>query len=152
MAVLPLALAIRVIGTVIEDRFTELDTNRVANQLALVREDLDRQSASVATLLDALAETITADNQFRLATSGTRPDLASYLRDFAPRQMSLMNLDLLQIQASDGEVLSSGHFPHAHGQMDPRLLVLARFDRFAKTCEVVPFTIKRSERLKRCTG
>ncbi len=124
MAVLPLALAIRVIGTVIEDRFTELDTNRVANQLALVREDLDRQSVNVATLLDALAETITADNQFRLATSGTRPDLATYLRDFAPRQMSLMNLDLLQIQASDGEVLSSGHFPHAHGQMDPRLHVL----------------------------
>ncbi len=124
MAVLPLALAIQVIGTVIEDRFTELDTGRVANQLALVREDLDRQSTSVATLLDALAETITGDNSFRLAASGARPDLATYLRDFAPRQMSLMNLDLLQIQTSEGEVLSSGHFPHAHGQIEPRLPAL----------------------------
>ncbi len=121
LAVLPLALAIRVIGTVIEDRFTDLDTGRVANQLALARDDLDRQSLSVATLLDALAETITADNTFRLAVSGTRDDLNIYLRDFAPRQMSLMNLDLLQIQASSGEVISSGHFPSAHGQMDPRL-------------------------------
>jgi len=124
MAVLPLALAIRIIGTGIEDRFTELDTSRVANQLALVRDDLDRQSLTVATLLDALAETITTDNRFRLAVGDTRPDLRPYLRDFAPRQMSLMNLDLLQIQDSDGEVLSSGHFPHAHGQMDPRLPVL----------------------------
>jgi len=124
IAVLPLALAVRIIGSGIEERFTELDTARVTNQLAVVRDDLNRQSQTVATLLDALAETITADNTFRLAASGTRPDLHTYLRDFAPRQMSLMNLDLLQIQDAEGQVLSSGHFPHAHGQMDPRLPAL----------------------------
>ncbi len=124
LAVLPLGLAIRIIGTGVEERFTELDTGRVANQLALVQDDLSRQSQQISTLLDALAETITADNRFRLATSGTRPDLLPYLQDFAPRQMSLMNLDLLQIQDAEGLVLSSGHFPHARGQMDPHLPTL----------------------------
>ena len=121
MAVLPLVLAIRIIGSLVEDRFTDLDTARVAGQLAIARDDLGRQSADVAARLDALAETIEADNTFRLAASGTRPDLAPYLQDFAPRQMSLMSLDLLQIQDERGEVLSSGHFPHARGDIDPRL-------------------------------
>jgi len=124
MAVLPLALAIRLIGSSVEDRFTALDTDRVTNQLVLARDDLDRQSQIVSGRLDALAETITADNRFRLAVGEARPDLLSYLRDFAPRQMSLMDLDLLQIQDNKGQVLSSGHFPHAHGQMDPRLPTL----------------------------
>lgn len=124
MAVLPLGLAVRIISSGVEDRFTELDTGRVVNQLALVRDDLNRQSGQVSTLLDALAETIAADNRFRLAASGTRDDLRPYLQDFAPRQMSLMNLDLLQIQDAAGQVISSGHFPHAHGQMDPRLPTL----------------------------
>jgi signal transduction histidine kinase len=124
MAVLPLVLAIRIIGTGVEERFTELDTSRVANQLAIAGDDLDRQSLAVAARLDALAETISADNRFRLAVSGTRPDLSGFLRDYAPRQMSLMNLDLLQIQDQTGQVLSSGHFPHAHGEMDPRLPAL----------------------------
>lgn len=121
MAVLPLAIAIRVISGSIDERFTALDTARVTNQLALVQDDLDRQSQAVATLLDALAETIAADNEFRLAVSGVRPDLAGYLQDFAPRQMSLMDLDLLQIQDHSGRVLSSGHFPGAHGELDARL-------------------------------
>ena len=76
LAVLPLALAIRVIGTVVEGRVTDLDTERVADQLALARDDLTRQSAEVAVLLDALVETVRADNTFRLAVSGARPDLA----------------------------------------------------------------------------
>ncbi len=128
MAVLPLALAIRIIGASVDERFTALDTERVVSQLDLARDDLDRQSREVATLLDALAETIAADNTFRLAVSGTRPDLVSYLQDFAPRQMSLMDLDLLQIQDSTGAVLSSGHFPGARGDLDaklPRLLARA---------------------------
>jgi signal transduction histidine kinase len=124
MAVLPLVLAVRLIATTVEARFTELDTARVANQLAVVRDDLDRQGTEVGEGLDALAATILADNSFRLAVGGTRPDLDSYLLDFAPRQMSLMNLDLLQIQDARGKVLSSGHFPHAYGQLDPQLPVL----------------------------
>ncbi len=54
MAVLPLALAIRLIGSSVEDRFTALDIGRVTNQLALARDDLDRQSQAVSTRLDAL--------------------------------------------------------------------------------------------------
>jgi len=121
IAVLPLALAIKLIGSSTEERFTELDTARVTNQLALVRDDLTRQSFAVAAALDALAQTMTDDNRFRLALLNTDPDSDPYLRDFAPRQMSLMNLDMLQIQTAEGRVISSGHFPHSHGTMDPRL-------------------------------
>jgi len=74
IAVLPLALAIKLIGSSTEERFTELDTARVTNQLALVRDDLTRQSFAVAAALDALAQTMTDDNRFRLALLNTDPD------------------------------------------------------------------------------
>ncbi|MFT5233639.1 MAG: signal transduction histidine kinase [Candidatus Krumholzibacteriia bacterium] len=124
IALLPLALAIKLLGNSTEERFTELDTERVTNQLTLVRDDLTRQSFEVAAALDALAQTMTDDNAFRLAVLSDNPDRDTYLRDFAPRQMSLMNLDLLQIQTSSGRVISSGHFPHSRGTMDPHLPVL----------------------------
>jgi len=121
IAVLVQLLAIRIIGADVAERFTALDTARATDQLALLRQDLDRQSQTVATRLDALAATIADENRFRLAVSGTRPDLTSWLQDYAPRQMSLMSLDLLQIQDSTGRVLSSGHFSAAHGEVNRRL-------------------------------
>lgn len=124
IAVLPLALAIQLIGSSTKDRFTELDTDRVTNQLKLVRDDLARQSVAVATALDALAQSIVDDNQFRLAILNQDADHDTFLRDFAPRQMSLMNLDMLQIQTEAGRVISSGHFRHSQGMMDQRLPTL----------------------------
>jgi len=121
VALLAQMLAIRLIAADVEERLTALDTARADRQLALARQDFNSQSQDVAVRLEALAATMTADNRFRLAISGTRPDLASYLQDYASRQMSLMNLDLLQLQDDQGQVLSSGHFPGAHGEMEKRL-------------------------------
>jgi signal transduction histidine kinase len=78
----------------------------------------------LATLLDKLAETIADDNDFRLGTIGTSEDKRGYVLDFAPRQMSLMDLDMLLIQDDKGRTVSSGHFRDAYGELDPKLHTL----------------------------
>ena len=121
LAVLPLVLVIQSIRAAVQDRFTELDTARVDNQMQIVQDDLDRQNREMAVLLDNLAATITEDNEFRLAAVGGREDRRGYLLDFAPRQMALMDLDMLLIQDDRGRALSSGHFRSAYGVLDPNL-------------------------------
>jgi len=124
LAVVPLVVVIMTIRTSVQDRFTELDTARVEGQMGIVLDDLDRQSREVATLLDKLARTIVADNNFRLGTVGGREDLRGYVLDFAPRQMSVMDLDMLLIQDDTGRTVSSGHFRDAYGALDPELHTL----------------------------
>lgn len=121
LAVLPLVLVILSIRSAVEERFTAFDTARVENQMRIVQDDLDRQNREIAELLDNLAETLAEDNDFRLATVGGREDLHGYLLDFAPRQMALMDLDMLLIQDGQGMTLSSGHFRGAFGVLDPDL-------------------------------
>ncbi|MCP4574602.1 MAG: HAMP domain-containing histidine kinase [bacterium] len=121
LAVVPLATAILLLGRGVEDQFTEQDTARVEARVQLLLDDLDRRDARLAASLDALAETIAADNRFRLAALEQRDDLRSYLHDYAPRQLALMDLDLLFIQDDRDTVVSSGHFRDAHGEPLPRL-------------------------------
>jgi signal transduction histidine kinase len=129
LAVLPLVLVIMTIRSGVQDRFTELDTARVDNQIRIVRDDLTRQSHQLATLLDKLAETIDDDNDFRLGTVGENQDKRGYVLDFAPRQMSLMDLDMLLIQDDKGRTVSSGHFRNAYGALDPKLHTLLAHSR-----------------------
>jgi signal transduction histidine kinase len=124
LAVLPLVLVILTIRSGIQDRFTELDTARVDNQIGIVRDDLARQSAELATLLDKLSETIADDNDFRLGAIGGSEDKRGYVLDFAVRQMSVMDLDMLLIQDDQGRTISSGHFRDAYGALDPKLYTL----------------------------
>jgi hypothetical protein len=124
LAVLPLVLVILTIRSGVQDRFTELDTARVENQMGVVKDDLARQNRELATLLDKLAETLADDNDFRLGTLGGRQDKRSYVLDFAPRQMSVMDLDMLLIQDEEGRTVSSGHFRDAYGAIDPKLHTL----------------------------
>ena len=124
LAVLPLVLVILTIRSGVQDRFTELDTARVEDQIGIVRDDLARQSNELATLLDKLAETIVDDNDFRLGAVGGHEDKRGYVLDFAPRQMSLMDLDMLLIQDDEGRTVSSGHFRGAYGALDPKLHTL----------------------------
>lgn len=115
LAVIPLALAIGVIRSGVQDQMNELDLRRVEDRMQRVGEDLDRRSERLAQVLDALALGIDHDNRFRLALGQGREDLRPYLLDYAGRHMSLMDLDMLQIQAADGRILSSGHFREAFG-------------------------------------
>lgn len=121
LTVLPLVLVMQVVRSSVADRFTELDTRRVEDQIRIAREDLDSQGQRLTSLIEALNREINDDNRFRLAVTGAREDLRGYLVDFAPRHMSLMDLDLLLIQDQDGQVLSSGHFRGAFGLKEPDL-------------------------------
>jgi len=126
LAVIPLLVVTQAIRSAVTDRFTTLDSERVTAQIRVVLDDLDRQSSELAVLLDRLAETMSRDNDLRLGLGGD--DLhRAYVLDFAPRQMSLMDLDMLLIQDDRGRTLSSGHFRSAYGQLDPELArLLAR--------------------------
>jgi len=126
ITVISLTLMMQITRSSVTARFTELDTRRVEDQMRLTRQDLAARSDALEAALSSLASTIKADNRFRIALSG-RQDLKSYLVDFAPRHMSLMNLDMLQIQDEAGAIISSGHFKHSFGQVDaglPRQLAL----------------------------
>ena len=102
ITVIPLVLMMQITRTGVTDRFTQLDTRRVEDQMRLTRQDLAAKSQELSEMLASLGTTIGADNRFRLAVGGGRDDLKSYLVDFAPRHMSLMNLDMLQIQNEQG--------------------------------------------------
>ena len=124
LTVLPLLLVVQIIRSQVSDRFTELDTQHVVDQTNLVKSGLENRSDNVADRLDALAAKIDQDNRFRLATVAGHTDLLPYLRDYAGRHMSLMNLDMLQIQDRAGKVLSSGHHRGAFNLQDSHLPVL----------------------------
>ncbi len=129
ITVIPLILVMLITRNGVTSRFTDLDTRRVEDQMRLTRQDLTAKGAGLENMLTSLGAGITADNRFRLALIDQREDLKSYLVDFAPRHMSLMNIDFLQIQTADGKVISSGHFRHSIGQIDaalPRLLSLVQ--------------------------
>ena len=105
----------------VSDRFAELDSERVESQIRIVMNDLERQSEDVAIQLDRLAETMDADNDLRLGLAGAREDLREAVRDFAPRQMAVMDLDMLLLQDDTGRTLSSGHFRSSYDALDPAI-------------------------------
>lgn len=124
---LPLMVVMQITRGAVAQRFTELDSRRMADQMRLARQDLLDRSETLAARLQGLTETMAADNRLRRALLETDDDGTPppYLLDYAPRRMSLMDLDLLQIQDPGGRVLSSGHFRQSFGEeLDqlPRLL------------------------------
>ena len=124
LAIVPLVVAIIVVGAGFEDDFTARDTQRVEERLRLVLQGIEQQDEHIDGQLDALARAIAKDNRFRLAALADAPDLENYLRDYAPRRLDLMDLDMLLVQDPRGVVVSSGHFPGAHGELQPRLAEL----------------------------
>jgi signal transduction histidine kinase len=95
---------------------------RVAGLVAVIREDLQRQSTNIAARLADVAEAMADDNRLRGATLG---DLAGrgndrpYVLDYAGRAMRLAGLGVLQVQDDSGRIISSGHFRNAFDQVEP---------------------------------
>ena len=122
LTAVPLVLVVLIIHARVEARFTAQDTARVTQQTRVSLRALAQRSSDLAERLAALAEGIDQDNDFRLAVLAGRVDLRPYLRDYAGRTMSLMDLDMLQIVDPNGEVLSSGHHRSAFGQSATQLI------------------------------
>jgi signal transduction histidine kinase len=89
----------------------------IAADLSVRNQQLGRQ---LATLKNEIAD----DNDFRLAAVDKREDLRSYLLDYAGPAQELMGLDMLQIQDSNGLIVSSGHFRNEFGRDEPLLPLL----------------------------
>ena len=94
---------------------------RVDTVVQVIREDLERESAGVAQRLASLKDALLNDNRFRLAAVAGVESERDYLLDYAGTAMRLTGLSMLQIQDSDGTIISSGHFRNEHGRIEAGL-------------------------------
>lgn len=101
-------------------RLTGEYEGRVAALATVMETALQRESATVASRLDALASDLTGDNRFRLGLRGD-PATRKYILDYAGHAMRLSGLSLLQLQDSTGRILSSGHFRNEFDRLQPEL-------------------------------
>src|SRR5262245_43315920 len=121
IVVIPVALLAFGLRQEMNRRLSEEYQLRVDRVVEVIREDLAHESAGIADRLASLERELLNDNRFRgAAVAGLESD-REYLLDYAGRAMRLTGLSMLQIQDSDGRILSSGHFRNEHGRSEPGL-------------------------------
>jgi signal transduction histidine kinase len=102
-------------------RLSQEYQDRVDQTVAIIREDLTRESAGVAERLASLGAALVNDNRFRLAAVAGLPSEREYLLDYAGTAIRLTGLTTLQIQDAHDQIISSGHFRNEHGRTEPGL-------------------------------
>ena len=102
-------------------RLTDEYQLRVDSVVAVIREDLGRESAGIDDRLSSLESALVSDNRFRLAAVAGVEAEREYLLDYAGTAMRLTGLSLLQVQEADGRIISSGHFRNEHGRVQSGL-------------------------------
>src|SRR6266540_3181364 len=119
VVLVPLAVFGLRIRAMMADRLTAEYGRRVASLVAVIRADLEQESAGIAGRLRALREAAAADNRFRIAAlQGAE---RAYLLDYAGDAMRLAGLSALQIQDDSGRIVSSGHFRNEFDRLEPDL-------------------------------
>lgn len=101
-----------------------LAAERAAQARALadgLQRDLTRRGERIGSRLESLAGTMQGDNRLRLATVQGDASERGYLLDYAASRMGLTGLSVLQLQDSQGRILSSGHFRNEFGRLEPEL-------------------------------
>lgn len=93
---------------------------RLASLGAVIRADVERESARIAARLAALRDALAADNRFRTGILRGSDDRA-YVLDYAGEAMRLAGLDFLQVQDAEGRIVSSGHFRNEYDRLGPAL-------------------------------
>src|SRR2546427_1648186 len=103
----------------VRDRLAVQYRRRVDALVAVIDEDLAQRSRSIGDRLTSLTAAALDDNRFRAAAlqSGDR----QYLLDYAGSAMRLAGLDMLQIQDTNGRIISSGHFRQEFDRLEPVL-------------------------------
>ncbi|HZM94398.1 MAG TPA: HAMP domain-containing sensor histidine kinase [Vicinamibacterales bacterium] len=94
---------------------------RIDAVVQVIREDLDRESAGITERLASLENALQNDNRFRSAAVAGVESEREYLLDYAGTAMRLTGLSMLQIQDSEGRIISSGHFRNEHGRVEAGL-------------------------------
>jgi len=94
---------------------------RVEGMARVAAQDVDRESASIASRLSTLASALRTDDRFRLAAVRGDAGERAYLLDWAQQAMRTTGLDMLQLQDSAGRIVSSGHFRNEFDRLEPEL-------------------------------
>ena len=122
VVLIPIALLAFGVRQEMSRRLSAEYQRRVDGVVAVIREDLARESAGIAERLASLEGALANDNRFRLAAvAGAEPE-REYLLDYAGTAMRLTGLSMLQIQDGDDRIISSGHFRNEHGRIEAGLV------------------------------
>jgi len=127
--VVPLAMLGVGVRRQLTARLVAQHQQRVDGMARVAAQDVERESASIASRLSTLAGTLRTDDRFRMAAVRGDPGERAYLLDWAEQAMRTTGLDMLQLQDSAGRILSSGHFRNEFDRLEPevpRALALAK--------------------------
>jgi len=127
--VVPLAMLGVGVRRQLTARLVAQHQQRVDGMARVAAQDVERESASIASRLSTLAGTLRTDDRFRMAAVRGDPGERAYLLDWAEQAMRTTGLDMLQLQDSAGRIMSSGRFRNEFDRLEPevpRALALAK--------------------------
>jgi len=127
--VVPLAMLGVGVRRQLTARLVAQHQQRVDGMAHVAAQDVERESASIASRLSTLAGTLRTDDRFRMAAVRGDPGERAYLLDWAEQAMRTTGLDMLQLQDSAGRIMSSGHFRNEFDRLEPevpRALAMAK--------------------------
>jgi len=127
--IVPLAMLGVGVRRQLTTRLVAQHQQRVEGMARVAAQDVERESASIASKLSTLAGALRTDDRFRMAAVRGDPGERAYLLDWAEQAMRTTGLDMLQLQDSAGRIMSSGHFRNEFDRLEPalpRALVVAK--------------------------
>ncbi len=119
--IVPLAMLALGVRRQLTARLVAQHQRRVAGLANVAAQDVDRESAFIASRLTTVATGLRTDDRFRAAAVRGDASERPYLLDWAEQAMSTTGLEMLQLQDSAGRILSSGHFRNEFDRLDPEL-------------------------------
>jgi two-component system, NtrC family, nitrogen regulation sensor histidine kinase NtrY len=119
--VVPLAMLGVGVRRQLTARLVAQHQQRVDGMARVAAQDVERESASIASRLSTLAGTLRTDDRFRMAAVRGDPGERAYLLDWAEQAMRTTGLDMLQLQDSAGRIMSSGHFRNEFDRLEPEV-------------------------------
>jgi len=119
--IVPLAMLGVGVRRQLTTRLVAQHQQRVDGMARVAAQDVERESASIASRLSTLAGALRTDDRFRLAAVRGDAGERAYLLDWAEQAMRTTGLDMLQLQDSAGRIVSSGHFRNEFDRLEPEL-------------------------------
>jgi signal transduction histidine kinase len=117
-ALLPLGVLAHGTRREVTRRLTAQHDRRVNALVNVVRDDLARESASIAARLEVLAADLSTDDRFRLGAVRGDPMHRRYVLDWAERAMEVAGLSMLRVYDDANRIVTSGHFRNEFDRID----------------------------------
>ena len=120
-ALIPLGVLAHGVRRELTRRVTAQHERRVSTLVDIARQDLARESASIAARLEILAVDLATDDRFRLGAVRGDPAQQRYVLDWAERAMEIAGLSMLRVYDDSDRIVSSGHFRNEFGRVNATL-------------------------------